>query len=387
MKNKIITVSFLVIIIGLFFVNLIKPDDAVSYSERRRLAQFPELSFQTLMDGKFSGGFDKYTVDQFFLREPFRALKMGFDRNILQKLDTNGLFRVGEDLFSIEYPLREDKVLSFGDKMTRLHSRYLEDMNIYYSIIPDKNYYLPDDWRYLTMDYARLEELVSDGMPSGARYIELFDVLTLENYYNTDGHWRQETLGPVVDRLCGGMGVSSAFNPDNYERREYNPFYGAYYGQSAGLSAPDTLVWLENEVTRDAILTGAVPSEDSYLLRYATLSSAVLTKNARSAPPVLTVYNEAGLGGMDSYDVYLHGSQPLITMTNTHNDSGRELILFRDSFGSSLAPVLLENYSKVIVVDLRYIAPELLPWFIDFKDQDVLFMYSTIIINNSDIIR
>ena len=63
----------------------------------------------------------------------------------------------------------------------------------------------------------------------------------------------------------------------------------------------------------------------------------------------------------------------------------KELILFRDSFGSSIAPLLAEGYSKVTLVDIRYIRWERLEQFVDFKDKDVLFLYSTALLNHNEI--
>ena len=62
-------------------------------------------------------------------------------------------------------------------------------------------------------------------------------------------------------------------------------------------------------------------------------------------------------------------------------------MLFRDSFGSSLAPLLLSGYRKVTLVDLRYIASSQLERFITFTDQDVLFLYSSLILNGGSMLR
>lgn len=67
--------------------------------------------------------------------------------------------------------------------------------------------------------------------------------------------------------------------------------------------------------------------------------------------------------------------------------SSKELVLFRDSFGSSIAPLLLEGYSKITLVDIRYIHPDYLEQYMDFTDCDVLFLYSTLVLNNSDTLK
>jgi len=63
------------------------------------------------------------------------------------------------------------------------------------------------------------------------------------------------------------------------------------------------------------------------------------------------------------------------------------LILFRDSFGSAIAPLLVQGYRSITLVDIRYLSSAMLDRFIDFYGQDVLFLYSTIVLNNSETLR
>lgn len=92
---------------------------------------------------------------------------------------------------------------------------------------------------------------------------------------------------------------------------------------------------------------------------------------------VTKVYDEAKLGSRDLYDIFLSGSEPLLTIENPDADTEKELVLFRDSFGSSLAPLLLQGYRKVTLVDIRYMDPKLLSNYVNFQNADVLFLYST----------
>lgn len=81
--------------------------------------------------------------------------------------------------------------------------------------------------------------------------------------------------------------------------------------------------------------------------------------------------------------MFLTGSRALITIENPNATEDRELIVFRDSFGSSIAPLLAGGYSKVTLVDIRYISPAMIGRFVDFEGWDVLFLYSSQILNNS----
>ncbi|MDR0783590.1 MAG: hypothetical protein LBE83_07530, partial [Propionibacteriaceae bacterium] len=96
------------------------------------------------------------------------------------------------------------------------------------------------------------------------------------------------------------------------------------------------------------------------------------------------IYDLAAFTGNDAYDIFLSGAQALITLVNPAATSDRELFLFRDSFTSSLAPLLLPAYHKVTLIDLRYIHAKLIAQYVEFPpDSDVLFLYSSQIVNQS----
>lgn len=100
-----------------------------------------------------------------------------------------------------------------------------------------------------------------------------------------------------------------------------------------------------------------------------------------------SVYDLEKLSGLDPYDVYLSGSQALLTIENPNAATDKELLLFRDSFGSSLAPLLAQGYKTIRLVDIRYVSSALLEQYLSFKGQDVLFAYSTLILNSSSSLK
>ena len=95
------------------------------------------------------------------------------------------------------------------------------------------------------------------------------------------------------------------------------------------------------------------------------------------------IYDYDKLKSLDKYDIYLSGASSIIDIVNPTSHSNKELIVFRDSYGSSLVPLLIEGYKRITVIDIRYVSSRILNNYIKFKDQDVLFMYSILTINNS----
>ena len=85
----------------------------------------------------------------------------------------------------------------------------------------------------------------------------------------------------------------------------------------------------------------------------------------------------------DPYEMFLSGNQPIVKVKNELNTSGKKLVMFRDSFGCSLAPLFIDGYSEITLVDLRYVPSGMLADHVDFEDADILFIYSTMMLNNS----
>ena len=95
------------------------------------------------------------------------------------------------------------------------------------------------------------------------------------------------------------------------------------------------------------------------------------------------IYNMEKAKGHDAYELFLSGTSALQVIENPAASGEKELLVFRDSFGSSLIPLLVDEYSKITVIDTRYVNSALLGNLVDFHGHDTLFLYSTLILNNS----
>ena len=337
------------------------PAEAMSDSERRPLAQFPEIKLETISDGRFMKNFESYSLDQFPLRDSFRTVKSLFHQYVLGQKDNNDIYLHEGFAAKQEYPLNPDSVNHALERFNHIYDKYLADSQVYMAVVPDKGYYLAEDAGQLAMDYAALFRQMAEGMP-WAQQIDLTGSLSLEDYYRTDTHWRQEQLLDAAGVICEAMGVTAPSMEDYTVTALVRPFYGVYYGQAALPMQPETMYLMESK-----------------LLENCTVYDHETGKTG-------SVYDRTKLDSRDLYDVYLSGARALLTI-ETGANTQRELIVFRDSFGSSLVPLLVQDYAKVTLVDTRYISSDLLDQFIDFHGQDVLFLYSTLILNSSSAIK
>ena len=350
--------------LGISVFAWVQPPKAASTAERRPLDQFPTLSVKTLLNGKFMSKFEDYTLDQFPARDTLRKVKALFHYNVLGQKDNNNIIIYDGYAAQMEYPLNETSLEYAAKKFSTVYNKYLKAHNskVFVTVVPDKGYYLPEEAGYLTMDYEKLFAMVAEGMPY-AQYVDLTGDLTLEDYYFTDTHWRQEAIVDAAATLCQAMGVTAPKQEDYSVVALNRPFYGVYYGQAALPMEPETLYYLDNSMLSQCIVTNHETGKSG------------------------SVYDMSKSTGNDLYEVFLSGSVSLLTIENPNAKTDKELIVFRDSFGSSMVPLLLQDYATVTVVDIRYVNSAFLDQFIDFHGQDVLFLYSTLVLNNSSTLK
>ena len=102
----------------------------------------------------------------------------------------------------------------------------------------------------------------------------------------------------------------------------------------------------------------------------------------------IKVHEEAYFTNVDPYDVFLGGAKALLKIENPNAASNKQLVVFRDSFGSSMVPLLISEYAEIIVVDIRYVSPSVLPKLVRFRGNcDVLFLYSSSVLNSYGVFR
>ena len=361
MKIKnIITVILLCMILGGFSIYaFVKPQDRYSDSERRALDQFPELSVNTILNGEFMTVFEDYTLDQVPLRDTFRSIKAFGEKNIFKKKDNNKIFSAAGHLSKIEYPLNYPMLDNAVSKFDKIKDKYLDESNnIYFSIIPDKNYFIAEKNGYLHIDYKEMTEYMQSKTPY-MEYIDLNYTLEIGDYYYTDTHWKQENLPDTAAVLAEKMGIDI---PAEYKANNVSePFYGVYCGQYALPVEPDSISYLTNDI----------------------IDELKVTIYDTGKPVVSDVYDMSKVISKDPYEMFLSGAVAVQTIENPNATNDRELIIFRDSFGSSMAPLLAQGYAKTTLLDIRYVSSDMLSAFADFENADILFMYSTIVLNSS----
>lgn len=362
-KNITVTTVFIIFFAVISLLIVFHKPNQISENERRKLSMLPKPSWENMLSTKYMKDFEKYTLDQFPFRDNFRQLKAITQFYVFHQRDNNGIYITKDTASKIEYPLKEDSVVNAANKFSYLYNTYLagKNTNVFLSIIPDKNYFVASKNGYPVMNYEKLVALIRENTNS-IHYIDLFDCLSIEDYYATDVHWRQERLSRVTERIATEIGFFDRLTRD-YTLNKFTPFYGVYYGQAALPMVPDTLYYMTSSIT-----------DSCKVYNYET-------------GEYTDIYDIEKRDSNDPYEIFLSGAVPLLTIENPKAETDKELVIFRDSFGSSIAPLFVEAYSKITLIDIRYITSDYISKFINFDSQDVLFLYSTLVLNNSSMLK
>ncbi|MBO5702811.1 MAG: hypothetical protein J6S71_10260 [Clostridia bacterium] len=364
-KNIVNCVVFGIAIFGFAILCLVLPKPEFLDSERRPAAAFPALNMESIMkDGlQYGDSFmkqfdDNYTPDNFPFRDFFRNLKSTVNTYIFNKSDKDGVYVVDGVAAEMQEKIDEASIAHAAEKLAFIYENYLKSKGItpYMSIIPDKGYFLSEANGYLSMDYEKFIEM----MLSNVEFVEYIDItgkLEVEDYYSSDTHWRQEQLIDVAETLVNGMGGN--YN-STFEKKELDvDFYGVYAGRSPKPLDPETIYYLTNSNLENVKVTDWEHGKE------------------------ITLYDMEKAHGKDAYDMFLSGELSKVTIENPGAKTDKELVIFRDSYGRSILPLMVEDYAKITVIDIRYQIPQILLMGVNFENADVLFLYSTLILNNS----
>lgn len=240
-KNIVTVVLLAAFLFGFGAWAALKPADSLSLSERRRLKQLPAVRMDAVLSGKFMSDFEGYALDQFPLRDEWRTLKALNRLYVYRQKDNNGVYIKDGYAAKLEYPMNESSIDHAAERFRYLYENFMADAGarVYLSVIPDKNYFLAEANGYPAIDYEAFVEALRK-QTDFAQYIDLFGQLTLDDYYRTDSHWRQERLPAVAAYLAREMGVTLT---DEYTEQVLDrPYYGVYYGYAALPMQPTSCV-------------------------------------------------------------------------------------------------------------------------------------------------
>lgn len=378
-RNKSFFWTFIIIWGGLIIWNLFTPAREFSESENRFLKVFPKFSVNTLLNGKFMEDVNVYLNDHFAGR-PYWVSLQGMIEYGTGKREINGVYigKVRGDVLSghsdAAFPPDSGKTALLGDVappdtdltekniagINVFQSRY--DIPIYVMLIPSsteiQKQNLPtfaagwDEKAYIEKVYA--------GFGVGITPVDVYGALNAHKggyiYYRTDHHWTSYGAYIAYKELARWpIGLTASEPADFKVTGVNNDFYGTFHSKTGfPLAVPDIM---------EVYQRGTVESFEIYDGKETTTRDSI--------------YFDEFLNKKDKYSYFLGQVQPIVTI-KTESDSGRKLLIFKDSYAHCLVPMMLADFSEIRLVDLRFANPLTIGEQLEAENYDeALFIYCT----------
>lgn len=347
MKNKFIkflpAALFIAFTLSLGIAFFALPKKDFSDYEKRYLAETPIFSLSNLLsgdlvkeiDGDSENGTTGYVSDHF----PFRSFFVGLNSyyNLSFGNTANSDYYFGEDGFIITKPYDIRRL----DTNIKVLNSFSEDMNVTLGVVPSAGYILEDKLPQNHISYkdAEVYEKLKSKLSENINYCDLEAVMKdfyssgEAPYYKTDHHWTTSAAYEAYKALASELSYIPT-DESRFTKTEYEGFYGTTYSSSGYfLAEPDTLVLWEQ---------GAASS-----------SVTVEIHEGESVKSYDSMFFLNHLDEPDMYPVFLDGNHSLVKIKNPDAEGGK-LLVIKDSYAHALVPFLVDNYSEIVMVDMRY---------------------------------
>lgn len=354
-------VVFLIFIYGMALWFLFSPKTDYSSSEKRYLQKFPDANVEKVLSGDFGSEFETFFADQF----PQRNTWVGLNAYTTLAEGNNGASGVYncKNGYLINKPVSTDNnldknvgaVVDFAKKI---------DAPTTVMLVPSTGY-IADDVLPTFHDKYNDDEDISKISSTLSKdkigFVDLRERFKSEYkngsqlYYKTDHHWTTKGAYTGYQELCKALGVTP-IDDSTLKKDSYPDFYGTTYSSSGfWLTPPDNIEIWSN------------PNNSSKNISVKITEGANIKTSG-------SMYFTDHLKEDDKYPVFIDGNHALTEITNTNAKNGT-VLLIKDSFSHSLAPFLAENYSKVVLVDLRYYKESVSQLVSTYNPEQVVVLY------------
>lgn len=361
MKSKIICIIFALLIFGFSVLDILAPDREFSEWENRSLAQSPKLTFNTLASGEFGKAYEEYITDQFPLRDILVKAKFVSD-SALGKKDSGGVYITESALYSVQ-PQPDMKIVD-KNIMAIDNFSLTNDLSTFLLTVPSSTYIYSDLLPHFSpvVDEGEIFSHIENNLNS-AEFInvenKIFENRESYIYFRTDHHWTSEGALIGYNSFLNALG-KPLLNKDDFTINEISASF-------------------EGTLTSKS---GAIGIEKDIIQRYDRKSEAsVEIFNGVESTSYPSIYFDEYIDKKDKYSYYLGTNQPIVRVKT--DSEGGKLLVFKDSYAHIMLPLMLGEWSEIVLVDLRYVRNPIGVLLKNVTGYDIgnfdtaLFLYST----------
>ena len=356
--------SFFGILIGFAAMSIFGEKRTFSELENRNLEKFPKFTTEKFFSGDYMDDIEVYTADHFFGRDVFVKFKTMCDLAVGKK-ERNDVYILNDRLVQRFDPPDEKITAKSIDAINKFAEE--TDIPVFMMLVPTAGEIYSDDLpanapmasekEFIDSVYRKLSDRIS--------VLDAYTTMKLNQseyiYYRNDHHWT--THGAYLAYYTAGrkMGYTPFEMSSCDIEHASSEFKGSLYSHA-----------LYDGIDADTV--------DYYHCHGGAVFTGEYVYNSPSGEPEFysEIYHREYLEKKDKYLSFTGANAPVVTFTS--ENSGGRLLIFKDSYANCYVPLLMQNYSKVTMIDLRYVQ---ISWK-DFPDTDlseydqVLFLYNAL---------
>ena len=318
------------------------------------LAQKPAPTLASLADGSFAEGLERWYADQFPGRDLWITADLTFQR-ALGVREMNGVY-LGADGYLLEAPAQEDAAqLGQTEAAICAFAAQHPDIRLTAAIVPNA-------WGVLSgklpagapvEDQKALIDAIDQAMPD-VRTANLTEALRSRRseplYYRTDHHWTSLAARYAFETLSAQLDLQPVRSYTVYPVSD--SFEGTLAAKTGSHAALDTI-----EIY--------VPDTDvQYAVTYADTQTTICS-----------LYDRAKLAEKNQYEVFFGGNHARVDIQTTA-DTGRTLLLLKDSYANCFVQFLTPYYDRILMIDPRYFYDDLGALLRRERVTDALILYN-----------
>ena len=354
--NRILLFTVMGVWLVVMAANLLAPYRTFSEDENRYLAELPRYTVSGLIDGSSNRAMDNYINDHFFARHVWIMAQSTMEL-ASGKRENNGVYYGKGMLFSkLAQP---DAALSEANLQGIEAFASRTGANCTVMLVPSAAAVVPqllpaaapvwDEAAWIGDAYAQLSPQV--------RTVDVLGALCAhpeqQLYYRTDHHWTTQGayLGYAAYAQAAGLEVRT---PQQMRATTLSTDFRGTLDSKSGawwIKSDTILAYQSGEAASYEVFTGMETRQYD------------------------DIWFEEYLAKKDKYSVFFGEISPRVTV-KTESKSGKKLLVFKDSYAHCLVPMLMEDYSEITMIDLRYWQQPIEQLVDVTQYEDVLFLYN-----------
>jgi len=393
MANKLNTILFLLCVSLTPVLYFYLPKQKVSQDEKRELATFPKLTFNSYVKGKWADSVDNFVDDNFPFRQELikmaiavksykgirlknkEVLFVPVKNNDLQqhhagdttrgKLDFLDDFDLSYNgtliiLDGCVYPMGGGNT-SMSKHFSKMVNEYAEELKgetrVFSAVAPLSSAFMPvEKYAHYYGQNKRTLAAIGANLSKDAYFCDVFDELDKHKdqrlFFKTDHHWKPIGAYYAYVAFCKAAGKEPVPLEEMDQKVKYN-FLGSLY-----------------QKTLDPTV-GANPDTMEYFVPKVASTAEYYGEYGFNNPKKSKVFYHSSSGG-NTYSTFLGGDVPLMKI-NTTTKNGKKVVVIKNSMGNAFTPFLISHYEEIWVVDFRYSKQNLLEIIRKNKIDDMIF--------------